>query len=55
MEIYIVRIYRRNGHDQVKIAGQVEIVASGENKAFVDIFELERILGADGKEAEATE
>jgi hypothetical protein len=46
MEIYIVRIYRRDRQDHGMIAGQVEVVGSGETRIFADIGGLEKILGA---------
>jgi hypothetical protein len=42
-QIYIVRIYRRNG--DAGLAGVVEVVRSGERQRFHDVEQLRRILG----------
>lgn len=43
-ESYVVRIYRRNPRDPARIAGTVEVVASGTERSFTGLRELQRIL-----------
>jgi hypothetical protein len=40
METYIIRIYRRDPDDPVKIAGLVETVGEDEEKVFTSLDEL---------------
>lgn len=49
MENYIVRIYRRDAEDPMKLAGLVEIVGKEENKAFQSFEELREILQDPGE------
>lgn len=44
-ESYVVRIYRRHLHGPGRIAGTVEIVASGTERSFTNLRELQQILG----------
>jgi len=44
-ESYVVRIYRRKPHGPGRIAGTVEIVASGTERSFTSLRELQQILG----------
>jgi hypothetical protein len=45
-ESYVVRIYRRSANHPGRIAGTVEVVASGSECSFASARELQRILGA---------
>lgn len=45
-ESFVVRIYRRNSRGPGRIAGTVEIVASGTERSFASLRELQQILGA---------
>jgi hypothetical protein len=44
-ESYVVRIYRRKPRGPGRIAGTVEIVASGTERSFSSLRELQQILG----------
>jgi hypothetical protein len=44
-ESYVVRIYRRNPRNRGRVAGTVEIVASGTEHSFASLRELQQILG----------
>jgi hypothetical protein len=50
-ESYVVRIYRRHSRGSGRIAGTVEIVASGTERSFKSLRELQRILGLSGRYA----
>jgi hypothetical protein len=52
-ESYVVRIYRRHSRGRGRIAGTVEIVASGTERSFTSLRELQRILGLPGRHAGA--
>jgi hypothetical protein len=43
-ESYVVRIYRRDQRSSGRIAGTVEIVASGTERSFSSLRELQQIL-----------
>lgn len=44
-ESFVVRVYRRHAHGPAHIAGTVEIVASGTERSFSSLRELQQILG----------
>ncbi len=50
-ESYVVRIYRRSPSSHCRIAGTVEIVASGTERSFTGVRELQQILGASARKA----
>ncbi len=41
---YILRIYRRDGNDPLKVVGLVEMISDGEKKPFKSFQELCEIL-----------
>jgi len=43
-ESYVVRIYRRDVRQPRRVAGTVEVVASGSELSFKSLRELDRIL-----------
>ena len=43
-ESYVVRIYRRDVRQPHRVAGTVEVVASGSELSFKSLRELDRIL-----------
>ena len=45
-ESFVVRVYRRDTRGIGRIAGTVEIVASGTERSFTGMRELQAILGA---------
>jgi hypothetical protein len=46
MESYVVRVYRRDAKDSEKLAGLVELTDREEEKPFVSIAELWKILSS---------
>jgi len=52
-ESYVVRIYRRDPRSPRRIAGTVEIVASGTERSFTSLRELQQILGGSAAPAPA--
>jgi hypothetical protein len=50
-ESFVVRIYHRNARDPARIAGTVEIVASGTERSFKGLHELRQILVASKRRA----
>jgi hypothetical protein len=52
-ESYVVRIYRRKPGGPGRIAGTVEIVASGTERSFNGVRELQQILGGSAAPASA--
>jgi hypothetical protein len=46
MESYVVRVYRRDAKDSEKFAGLVELTDREEEKPFVSIAELWKILSS---------
>lgn len=44
---YVVRIYRRDPKLPSRMVGTVEVVASGHERGFKNLRELQRILAAD--------
>lgn len=53
-ESYVVRIYRRQARGPGRIAGTVEIVASGTERSFTSLRELQSILGLPQRHASQT-
>jgi hypothetical protein len=47
-ESYVVRIYRRDARLPGRVAGTVEVVASGSEVSFKSLRELQRILAGPG-------
>jgi hypothetical protein len=48
-ESFVVRVYRRDTRGIGRIAGTVEIVASGTERSFTGMRELQQILGAKAR------